>query len=137
MLSAILFGGTVYAFTALSVTTTLNVKEPLSISAATATGDLLTDGVTCTTSLDSLSATCTGDVVAGDTGGITVTVANAGHEAIMVTANAVSSSSDVTAKIPSPISVPAAATSDFAFDITVSPSATPTTGITVTLTFDR
>src|SRR6266849_3058894 len=113
MLSAILFGGTVYAFTALSVTTTLNVKEPLSISAATATGDLLTDGVTCTTSLDSLSATCTGDVVAGETGGIAVTVANAGHQAITVTPHATSSSTDVTPSAPSAAPVSVGGTSDF------------------------
>src|SRR5215831_6455401 len=76
MLMTVGFGGAVYAFNALSVTTTLTVKEPLSINLATVTGDLASDTISCTTSTDSLSAVCSGSVFAGDIGAVQITIAN-------------------------------------------------------------
>src|SRR5213594_1656827 len=137
MLIVVLSGGAVYAFNALSVTTTLNIKEPLSINAATASGDLALDSVTCTTSTDLLSATCSGSVFAGDIGAIDVTVANSGHQALTVTPTLTSTSSDVIVTSPSAASVAAGGTSIFAFNISVSASAATPNIVTVTMTFAR
>jgi len=137
MLITVGFGGAVYAFNALSVTTTLSVKEPLSINLATVTGDLLLDSVSCTTSTDSLSAVCSGSVFAGDIGAIQITVANSGHEALTVTPTVTSSSNDVTLTSPSAASVGAGTTSLFSFGVTVSASATTPDAVTLTMTFAR
>lgn len=70
MLSVVLAGGAVYAFNALSVTTTLNVKEPLFISSIGCNGDLA--GISCPIATKMLSATCTKDVFAGNIGSLVV-----------------------------------------------------------------
>src|SRR2546426_11125983 len=95
MLFTVAIGGAVYAFNALSVTTTLSVKEPLSINVATVTGDLALDNVSCTTSTDSLSAACSGSVYAGDVGAVQITVANFCHVALSVYSTVTSLSYDV------------------------------------------
>ncbi len=137
MLVTVGFGGAVYAFNALSVTTTLSVKEPLSINLATVTGDLLLDSVSCTTSTDSLSAVCSGSVFAGDIGAVQITVSNSGHEALTVTPTVTSSSNDVTLASPSAASVGAGMTSLFSFGVTVSASATTPDAVTLMMTFAR
>src|SRR5713101_7100035 len=125
VLSIALAVGAVFAFNSLSITSTLNVKEPLFISFIGSGGDLA--GISCSIAPDLLSATCTKDVFAGDTGSLTVTVGNSGHEAITVTPNAISSSPDATVKTPVASAVPAstlggAGLADFMFVITVSQS---------------
>ncbi len=137
MLSVVLSGGAVYAFNALSVTTTLSLREPLSINAATASGDLTLDSVTCTISTDSLGAACSGSVFAGDLGAIDVTVANSGHEALTVTLTVTVTSNDVTVTSPSAASVAAGGTSSFVFNVSVSASAATPDSVTVTMTFAR
>ncbi len=137
MLSVVLSGGAVYAFNALSVNTTLNIREPLSINAVVASGDLALDFVTCTTSTDLLSATCSGSVFAGDLGSITVTVANSGHEALTVTPTVTSTSTDVTVSLPSTASVAAGSNSNFVFNVSVSASAATPDTVSLTMTFAR
>ena len=131
------FGGAVYAFNALSVTTTLTVKEPLSINLATVTGDLASDTISCTTSTDSLSAVCSGSVFAGDIGAVQITIANSGHEALTVTPSLTSSSNDVTVTVPSAASVGAGVTVVFIFNVIVSASATSHDTVTLNMTFAR
>src|SRR5712692_10403007 len=135
MLSTVVFGGAVYAFNALTVTTTLSLKEPLSINAATASGDLALDFVSCTTSTDLLSATCSGNVFAGDSGAIDITVANSGHEALTVTPTVTSPSTDLSITPPSAASVAAGTTNLFVFNISVSASASTPDSVIVTMTF--
>ena len=137
MLTTVAFGGAVYAFNALNVTTTISLREPLSINTAAVSGDLSLDSVTCTISTDSLSATCSGAVFAGDLGGIEITVANSGHEALTVTPTVTSSSPDVTVTSPSAASVAAAATDVFTFNVSVSASAATPATATVTMIFAR
>jgi len=137
MLITVSFGGAVYAFNALSVTTTLTIKEPLSINGATVTGDLALDSVSCTTSTDSLSAACSGKVSAGDIGAVEITVANSGHEALTVTPTITSSSNDLTVASPSAASVGAGATDVFTFNVVVSASATAPNTVTLSMTFAR
>ncbi len=137
MLFTVAMGGAVYAFNALSVTTTLSVKEPLSINVATVTGDLALDNVSCTTSTDSLSAACSGSVYAGDVGAVQITVANSGHEALTVNPTVTSSSSDVTLTSPSAASVGAGTTIVFTFGVTIASSAITPDTVTLMMTFAR
>ncbi len=137
MLLTVAMGGAVYAFNALSVTTTLNLKEPLSINVATVTGDLALDNISCTTSTDSLSAACSGSAYPGDVGAVQITVANSGREALTVTPTVTSSSNDVTLKSPSAASVGAGTISVFTFGATISASATTPDTVTLTMTFAR
>jgi hypothetical protein len=137
MLLTVAMGGAVYAFNALSVTTTLSVKEPLSINLAAATGDLALDSMSCTISTDSLSASCSGSAYAGDVGAVQITVANSGREALTVTPTVTSSSNDVTLASPSAASVGAGAISVFNFGVTISASATTPDTVTLTMTFAR
>jgi len=137
MLLTVAMGGAVYAFNALSVTTTLSLKEPLSINLAALTGDLALDIVSCTTSTDSLSAVCSGSVYAGDIGAVQITVANSGHEALTVTPTVTSSSNDLALTPPSAASVGAGTTSVFTFGVTISASAATPDTITLTMTFAR
>ncbi len=137
MLSVVLSGGAVYAFNALSVTTTLSLKEPLSINAATASGDLTLDSLMCTISTDSLSATCSGSVFAADLGAIKVTIANSGHEALTVTPTVSVSSADVAVTSPSAASVAAGGTTSFTFNVTVSANAVTPNSVMVFMTFAR
>ncbi len=137
MLLTVAMGGTVYAFNALSVSTMLSLKEPLSINVATVTGDLALDNISCTTSTDSLSAACSGSAYPGDVGAVQITVANSGHEALTVTLTVTSSSNDVTLKSPSAASVGAGTTSVFTFGATISASAATPDTVTLTMTFAR
>ena len=137
MLLTVAMGGAVYAFNALSVTTTLSLKEPLSINLAAVAGDLALDNMSCTTSTDSLSAACSGSVYPGDIGAVQITVANSGHEALTVNPTVTSSSNDVTLTSPSAASVGAGTVSVFTFGVTISASAATPDTVTLTMTFAR
>ncbi len=137
MLVTVGFGGAVYAFNALSVTTTLSVKEPLSINLVSVTGDLLLDNMSCTTSTDSLSAVCSGSVFAGDIGAVQISVSNSGHEALTVTPTVTSSSTDATLTSPSAASVASGTISVFSFGVTISAGAMAPDTVKLTMTFAR
>ena len=131
MLSIVTIGGA-YAFLSLTVTTTLNISDPLSIVAVTGT-DALAD-ITCTTT--AATATCSADASAGESGRINVMVANGGLNGILVTASSTSSSTDVEVAGPTPAGVPAGGTFEFVFDVSILEGATPGP-VTLTLNFER
>ena len=137
MLATVGLGGAAYAYNSLYVTTTLSLKEPLSINATSASGDLALDSVSCTISTDSSSATCGGSVFAGDFGAIAITVANSGHEALTVTPAVTSTSTDVMVTLPSVASVPAGGIYVFTFNISVSADAATPDPVILTMTFAR
>ncbi len=132
MLVVVSVGGA-YAFISLTVTTTVNIGEPLSIVNVTGTGDFA--GLVCS-GTTALSDTCNASVSAGAMGGITVTVRNSGSQALVVTPAGSTEDTDVALVTPGPGTVSAGASFDFVYSVTVSPSATPGQA-TLSLSFSR
>jgi len=127
---SIMIAGTVYAFTAVTVTTTLTIGEPLAF--VTATGTLTT--LSCTGT--GLTVSCTGNVSPGQSGTVVITIANSGSASILVTPSFTSSSPDITITDPAPATILAAGTGVFTFNVAVSPSAVPAPA-TLTFSFAR
>jgi hypothetical protein len=137
MLSIVLGVGAVYAYTAITVTTTLTVNEPLTIGTVTGQNQLAT--ISCTNSGN--TATCTASLYAGESGIIDVPVTNHASVAITTTPAITCSDTDVTCTVTAATlaaaSIGAGATVTLEFMVSVSPSATPTTGTTLTITVSR
>jgi hypothetical protein len=136
---------TVNAFVALSTTTTLTVKEPLTIQ--TATGSFGTSSLACSVDSSGTVATCTGSAFAGESGGINLQIGNFASVGIAVTIAATSSSGDATLNPPSQTGTVPAATNPGGIGflpgilrapvaVTVSPSAAPGP-VTITITVSR
>ncbi len=131
LLAVVLLGGA-YAFLSLTITTTVNIGEPLSIVSVVGTGDLT--GLDC--SVTALAATCSIDALAGETGGINVMVHNAGQQALTVTPAGDSPNTDVAITVPGFGTIPSGGSVTFSYGIDISDSASPGTA-TLTLTFSR